>query len=451
MSITGDVWIGYLYAKVPFLLLGCARLQSVNGVNVSKLSDCFTICKGGTFGIQRTSHAPSGLLCICVTGSLDTSESSCIGGDKTSLCNNCFVIYTQINVNASQVSGPNDNPGDDCLTYYYPHFAWQPCSGVSFMKSMCSNATYQDLAATATATDLANNEWVAGNKLCLTTGQHPSFVQSIGKTGFADALKQYYWTGIFRDNILIKRSMKDVFSRFSNDGYVYVHKWNKILHSSNPDETKRALCVKGAESTTRHPETSNHTTEIIPSITQSTYADTSAILTIVTTPGVTISLPTTEKHTSIATDNAFPTSNGGITEKSGRPHSEKSPAISIGIGVSVSILLLVGGAVVIFLNKRRRVLPCWKIKTAENQSSRRFNDCQDPNYEAMVERNEINESYCALGRNVVSGERIVSYINSQNNKNNLNSTDAKYSPEYYNTDSYEYVQRAHTKSDLNNK
>ncbi|KAH3826227.1 uncharacterized protein LOC127881548 isoform X1 [Dreissena polymorpha] len=395
-SSTGDVWIGYLYAKVPFLLLGCARLQSVNGVYVNKTSDCFTICKGGTFGIQRTRQAPLGLLCICGTGSLDTSESSCIGGDKTSLCNKCFEIYTQINVNASHASGPNDNPGDDCLTYFHPHFKWQPCSGESCINSMCSNASYPDFTATATTTDVANNEWAAGNKLCLATGRHPSFVQSIIKTGFTDAQTQYHWTGIFRDNILIKLSLKDAFSRFSNDGYVYVHKWSKVLHSSNHDETKRALCVKGAESTTRHPETSNHTTEIIPSITQSIYADTSAILTTVTTPGFTISLQTTQMHTPIATDYAFPTSNDGRNEESGHPHSEKSSAISIGIGVSVGILLLVGGAVVIFLHKRRRIFNCNRT-TGKNKPLQHETELKENmTYGKNIEDNVAQQNYFIL-------------------------------------------------------
>ena len=38
------------------LLIGCASLQSKNEVFIKQIGDCFTICRGGTFGIKRKSH-----------------------------------------------------------------------------------------------------------------------------------------------------------------------------------------------------------------------------------------------------------------------------------------------------------------------------------------------------------------------------------------------------------
>ncbi|XP_052254286.1 uncharacterized protein LOC127860319 [Dreissena polymorpha] len=219
LSNSDDVWLGYIYAKVPFLLLGCASLQGENGVHVHAVADCYKICGGGQLEIKRTSN---GTVCICVSGSFDTNQPICKGGDRNSICNNCSEIYTQIN----------------------------------------------DLTARAIVEKVHSYDWSTGNRLCLTIGRHPSFERSITNAGFWAIHTQYYWTGIFRANILIQLSLKE------------------------------------------------------------------------TTLGSTRSLSTTQIHTTLTTDYAFPTSDDGILTESRHTNSEKLPALGLRIGVSKSVTVL---------------------------------------------------------------------------------------------------------------
>ncbi|XP_052212650.1 uncharacterized protein LOC127831672 [Dreissena polymorpha] len=387
-------------------------------------------------------------------GSLETNETWCKGGDPNSLCNNCSEIYIQMNVNTSLVGDSGHKPDEDCLTYFYPHFKWHLCSRTDAIRSMCSNSTYKDHIASAKTTNYSTSAWSAGNKVCLAIGQLPSFERSITNAGFGKAQAHFYWTGIFRANILIKLSLKDVFSPLTNDICVYVKRRSNIVYFANNGDTKRALCVTGTGSTSRHQETSKYTTEVQPSITTSTYSKTILLITKVTTPEVTTAdddlsrLTTTHMQSTLATEYAFPTSSDGIPEEHRGAYSEKSLTLALGIGVSVCILCLVGGAVVFVVLKRRRVLLCCVIKAAEGQSRRRFEEKKETNYEGMIDRNENNDSYCALGDNVVPDEETVSYISPQSD---LNGTEDKYRSEYYTMDSYEYVKKGRPESDLMNK
>ncbi|XP_052220989.1 uncharacterized protein LOC127837720 [Dreissena polymorpha] len=130
--------------------------------------------------------------------------------------------------------------------------------------------------------------------------------------------------------------------------------------------------------------------------------------------------------------------------------SRGSSTAATAAGVSVAVALAVAAVLIVVGLRKKGVLPCLTIQTTEGPNRRTFEDAQETNYEGMIERNESNESYCVLDRNVVSGEGIVSYINSHNNQNIVNGTNEKYSPEYYNTDSYEYVQKAYTNRDFTN-
>ncbi|XP_052221681.1 uncharacterized protein LOC127838145 isoform X2 [Dreissena polymorpha] len=459
LSISDEAWIGYIYAKVPFLLLGCASLQIENGVYVKLVSDCFVICDYRKFGIKRTRNG-SGLLCICVMGSVDTTEISCKSGDTTSLCNNCSEIYTQIHVNASNVGDHGTKPEGDCLTYYYPYLRWQLCSRKDYIRAMCSNSTYAgDLKTTAMINDTTTVEWSAGNKLCLTSGRQPAFERSITNTGFTAAQQQYYWTGIFRANILIKLSLQECFSRVSTDSYAYVIRGNQTLYVSNNNDRKKALCVTGPGSMSTIPETCKYTTEVTvsntlsthsmtsdaltkvttpdvttmfgstsrlpttrttqtyttrqlntteattdvtPLTTQSTYSETSVIVTQVTTPGVTTpvasksSLSTTQMYTSLSTGYEPQTRNDGNNQGSKQNSSEKSTAVSIGIGVSVGILFLVGGAVVIVCLKRRGIVHCNRQRGNNKQTSDEQAFKENMTFGKSMEDNVANQTYFIL-------------------------------------------------------
>ncbi|XP_052285490.1 uncharacterized protein LOC127881548 isoform X7 [Dreissena polymorpha] len=411
VNISDDVWIGYLYVQVPFLLLGC--LQSENGVYVKEIGYCFTICRGGTFGIKKT-HILADFLCICVTEYSEKNGSSCKGGDQNRLCDGCYEIYTQINVNASHVIGSDNGSGGDCLTYYYPNFKWQPCSRPDFIPSLCSNATYADPKATATIiVEHRNGQWSTGNKLCITNGLHPSFVRSITNSVFGDPQRQDYWTGIIRSNILMKLSMKDLFSRFSTERYVFLSTSNNILQVSNNADTKRALCVKGSESTSQHTQTSIYTTTV----------------------GAKSSLPTTQMFTTLETDYDSPASNEGRHAESGNTQSEMSTALRIGIGVLVGVLFLVGGALVLAVLKRRGILYCIR-KTGNNthfQDETAFKE--NMTYGKNIEDNVAQHNYFILEKCALSISNNVDHCN-ESNKANVNDN---YNTIYEAEEPYEHV------------
>ncbi|KAH3779937.1 hypothetical protein DPMN_157746 [Dreissena polymorpha] len=99
-------------------------------------------------------------------------------------------------------------------------------------------------------------------------------------------------------------------------------------------------------------------------------------------------------------------------------------AIGVGIGIPIGIILAIGGVVAIGCLRKRGVLPCGKIKLTEGQPNQR----QDMNYEDIIDRNEINESYCVLDRNVDSDEGTVVCVNPQNDLNGTENIS-----NYYNT------------------
>ncbi|KAH3797479.1 hypothetical protein DPMN_151060 [Dreissena polymorpha] len=417
LNISDDVWIGYIYVKIPLLLLGCASLQSENGVDVNTTGDCFTICNGGKFGIKRSSEE-SGLMCICIMVTLETNGQGCTDGDQNSLCNDCYEIYTLIHVNASNVMGSEYELQGDCLTYFYPHFKWQPCSRTDPIRSLCSNSTYTDLTATATI-DGSSYKWSTGNKVCLTKGLHPSFERSITNTGFYYPQQQNHWTGIFRESVLIKLSLKDFYSRFSTDSHVFANGISRILWVADIGDKYRALCVTRSESTSSQMVTSKYTTEVTHSVNLSTYSETSLPLTNVTTPDIITTEgsksrpPTTHMYTTLATDYSFPTSNDGNEHTS----SEKSTTRGIGIGVSVVIVFLVGGAAAIVVLKRREILHC-KRKSANDkplEDEPAFKN--NTTYGKRNDDNVAHNNYFTLEKCAQSISNTAEYYNEANEAN----------------------------------
>ncbi|XP_052255591.1 uncharacterized protein LOC127861224 isoform X2 [Dreissena polymorpha] len=193
-----DVWIGYIYAKVSFLLLGCATGRNLNAHAVATIGDCFSICGPGNFGIQPKIQEENNnfISCICYPGSVNTVERNCItNGQGQSLCSNgCYEIYTKMNVYEATASIKVVE--GDCLTYFYPSFAWLPCNITPMYPNiMCSNGTY--------------------------TGD---------------------------------------FTRFSLDSYAYVNRSSNNLRFAKNGEIKRALCQTVIASTTEPSEVSEHTT-----------------------------------------------------------------------------------------------------------------------------------------------------------------------------------------------
>ncbi|XP_052213529.1 uncharacterized protein LOC127832243 isoform X6 [Dreissena polymorpha] len=88
-----EAWVGYISTKVPFLLLGCAKLTKEQIFTVQSIGYCHNVCGGGLFGtIAMASSAQ--FQCRCVLRSVDILLKQCFGMTNT-FCTDCWPIYTQ--------------------------------------------------------------------------------------------------------------------------------------------------------------------------------------------------------------------------------------------------------------------------------------------------------------------------------------------------------------------
>ncbi|XP_052255382.1 uncharacterized protein LOC127861059 isoform X2 [Dreissena polymorpha] len=401
-----DVWIGYQQAKIPFLFISCGELNIEPTYNVTTIGFCFNLCGGRPFGIKSSRDddivlSESILECKCSNESLATSSHHCIPSANNLCGEKCYSIYDQLNVNESYVRNPKIANGD-CLIYYYPYFRWEPCTRAGYMynKIMCSRYTIEDVKSTALILSIMATSWVEGMALCIKEGFYPAFPRSIMNSGFNSTHSQYHWTGVIRANTLLKKSSIGDLTLYQDVHYAFLTTNNMALHFTT-NGSKRSLCCSETETTSISPSTLS----VQPANTSTQFSSTSIPTNVET--GATKQDMQEDIHQSKQSNRDF-------------------LAIGVGIGITIGIMLALGGVVAIGCVRKRGVLHCRKTKFTEGQSTQR----QEMNYEDMIDRNEINESYCVLDRNVDSNEGTVSYVNQQNDLNGIES-----SSNYFNTGS----------------
>ncbi|XP_052255550.1 uncharacterized protein LOC127861186 isoform X2 [Dreissena polymorpha] len=306
-----EVWIGFQQAKIPFLFIGCGELNTNFTYNVTTIGFCYNLC-GGFFGIKALDDvvlSKSTLECKCPNGSSATNSQNCIPSANNMCGKKCYSIYGQFNLNESYVTNPK-NATEDCLTYYYPYFRWEPCKMAEYKKVMCSNYIYEDVKSTALIVSKMATSWVEGMALCIKEGLYPASPRSIMNSGFNSTHLQYYWTGVIRANTLLPKY---------------------------PIETETSSI-------------SPSTFSVQPANTSTQFSSTTGLTTV----------PTCEtKQDTQDQVHQSKTSNRDFL------------AIGVGIGIPIGIILAVGGVVAMGCLRKRGVLSCGKIKLTDGQSNER--------------------------------------------------------------------------------
>ncbi|XP_052227503.1 uncharacterized protein LOC127842184 [Dreissena polymorpha] len=193
-------------------------------------------------------------------------------------------------------------------------------------------------------------------------------------SNFDERHKQYYWTGVIRASTLLKKSSIRDLTLYQDVHYAFLTTNNMTLQFAT-NGSKRALCFSETETTSIPPSTF----PVKPANTSTEFSSTTVLTNV----------DTCETKQDMREDvHQSKTSNRDFL------------AIGVGIGIPIGIILAIGGVVAIGCLRKRGVLPCGKIKLTEGQPNQR----QDMNYEDIIDRNEINESYCVLDRNVDSDE-----------------------------------------------
>ncbi|XP_052255699.1 uncharacterized protein LOC127861289 [Dreissena polymorpha] len=214
-------------------------------------------------------------------------------------------------------------------------FSWGPCERIDNIPIMCSTGPYTGSNTTAETFNFsstgANYTWSAANSICLKLNYHPASIASIINSKFGNQQKQYYWTGITRSTAIIKSTSADILTNHLVQQFAFLKNGSCALQFAGNDVIKRALCIQATETIS---------TSFTPHVTKSTVISTD--------------FPTTEISKSpYSTDNA----SSHVVSSTGESIPREFPVI-VGIGVAVGIMLVVGAVVVIFVLRRRGVLPC---------------------------------------------------------------------------------------------
>ncbi|XP_052253333.1 uncharacterized protein LOC127859844 isoform X1 [Dreissena polymorpha] len=344
-----EAWVGYISTKVPFLLLGCAKLTKEQIYTVQSIGYCHNVCGGGLFGtIAMASSAQ--FQCRCVLRSVDILLKQCFGMTNT-LCTDCWPIYTQTTVTAVKELGSIDNLGlstIDCLTYYYPTFHWSRCEDTQ-RKVMCSKQNYTDSTAKASVIDKSEITWRTGIPHCLKYNMYPASQCSIMNAGFGLPESQPYWTGVIRAHTLVKKSTICNGTSIPEEGYAWITDNDKTIHLSFLD-VKQAICVEANA-------TPLSTTTILKTqdSTHSTYAN------------------HVEDQISTNVD---------------------SNSVGVGVGVSVAVLFAVGGAVIVIVLKRRGLLPC-RLESNNAKTNSESRECASKSNESYEDEIK-NHNNCIM-------------------------------------------------------
>ncbi|KAH3702619.1 uncharacterized protein LOC127860546 isoform X2 [Dreissena polymorpha] len=404
---TAGTWIGYQHAKLPFLFLGCREFNFnyENTYNVTRIGYCFNVCGNAPFGIYMSDYndITSDLAtkeCRCANLSNIDTLSSCDknADDKNEehLClenYNCSAIFTHVYANGTETDNGIISLGD-CLTYYYPYFAWASCKPTKGnLKVMCSNTSYADSSATAAIIKSTAANWLDGNIECLKAKQHPASVESIQRGRFGNPQEQYFWTGIIRSITLIGTSTSVNESIRPINCYAFVNTDGLLQFASNG--TKESICVNIG---------TNLTSTIRTTYTVSTNASSDEP---VTHEG------STPAHT--------------VTNRSSDGTSPE--ATTIGIGVAVGLLVVLGAVLVIYLLRKRGILPCKSGSSIKkpNESSKDYED------------NVGNQTYFILEKSALSVVESEDHENTAYEQNEGNAEADNYNSIDETEDAYQSV------------
>ncbi|XP_052255306.1 uncharacterized protein LOC127861007 isoform X3 [Dreissena polymorpha] len=356
-AIDPDAWIGYISAKVPFLLLGCLELPS-GGIDVDTFSQCYNLCNGGICGIKQIDRNRQ--KCRCVSDLASAMLQQC---KDTSCHTRCYNVYMQYEITKPVQTSTIQN--GDCLMC---------TNNTAFYWSKCANSAPKKMHQQQPC--LLDSEHQTGQMVEFSKRvKFPATPRSELDTLRNEPPDQMHWTGIIRMRTLIRKSTIGNFRSMAGQRYAYVKGNNKKVKFRNTGK-KKALCVR------------DHETTMIGTTTNSTQSTNAKHLEDKSSTNVheTTTIGTTTKSTQSTNakhleDQSSP--NGysiiheattiGTTTKSTQStyakHLEDQNSTNVGVSVAV---LVVGGAVIIILLKRRGNMKCWQKKNVSRGEGNLF-------------------------------------------------------------------------------
>ncbi|XP_052813944.1 uncharacterized protein LOC128240997 isoform X3 [Mya arenaria] len=311
LAIPGKgVWIGYYQAMVTYTYVGNGRRDQYEGhiYDVQSLGDCISATGCKTFGLWKSN---TGLTCKCALG---------------------YTVFANISCN----SHCNDS-----------NFEF-PC-GIAETNIMSVYNTDNERIDTQSAV-IPNSEykrtWATASESCFAAGKYPATYTSILSTSFSGNVSGLErWTGVIRKLSVIKRT--ENFNPYEMSAVaVAVLQKNGTVVFEDRTQRRHNVChspLGGTSKTT--PFSSTQTTP--PTSITSLNKHTAISNTTASTKLYTVPLGTT---TSLGTDDAGSTA-------------------GLAAGLSVSLVLLILGAIIVLLFlKRRGFLPECHKQTEETSN-----------------------------------------------------------------------------------
>ncbi|XP_052813093.1 uncharacterized protein LOC128240487 isoform X2 [Mya arenaria] len=334
LTIPGKgVWIGYYQAMVTYTYVGNGRRDQYEGqiYDVQSLGDCISATGCKTFGLWKSN---TGLTCKCALGYTVFANISC-----DSHCNDsnfefpCGMAETNImsvyNTDNERIISKTDDTCTSiecsCLSFTYNNtpseyiFKWRTCMKKDFsLQPLCNNHNFSDDNQTAVIPNSVFKEtWASASEVCCAAGKYPATYTSILSTSFSNTVAgQERWTGVIRKLSTIKRTENFTLYEIPAVSVAVLHENGTVVFKDGTQPRKH-LC---------HPPISNTTTS-------------------------------TKSYTAPEE----------TTASLGTEDSGSTAGLAAGVSVSL-VLLIVGAIIVLMFLKRRKLLPKCHKQTDETSN-----------------------------------------------------------------------------------
>ncbi|XP_052814995.1 uncharacterized protein LOC128241905 [Mya arenaria] len=224
LTIPGlGVWIGYYKAMVTYTYVGNGRRDQYEGqiYDVQSLGDCISATGCKTFGLWKSN---TGLTCKCALGYTVFANISC-----DSHCNDsnfefpCGMAETNImsvyNTDNERIISKTDDTCTSiecsCLSFTYNNtpseyiFKWRTCMKKDFpLQLLCNNHNFSvDTQSAVIPNSEYKRTWATASESCFAAGKYPATYTSILSTSFSGNVSGLErWTGVIRKLSVIKRT-----------------------------------------------------------------------------------------------------------------------------------------------------------------------------------------------------------------------------------------------------
>ncbi|XP_052814538.1 uncharacterized protein LOC128241574 [Mya arenaria] len=259
LTIPGKgVWIGYYQAMVTYTYVGNGRRDQYEGqiYDVQSLGDCISATGCKTFGLWKSN---TGLTCKCALGYTVFANISC-----DSHCNDsnfefpCGMAETNImsvyNTDNERIISKTDDTCTSiecsCLSFTYNNtpsdyiFKWRTCMKKDFsLQPLCNNHNFSDDNQTAVILNSDYKEtWASASEACCSAGKYPATYTSIMSTMFSDDTNGLErWTGVIRKLSTIKRTENFTLYEMPAVAVAVLHKNGTVVFKDG-NQPRQHLC-----------------------------------------------------------------------------------------------------------------------------------------------------------------------------------------------------------------